>query len=956
MITSEIVKASAGSGKTYNLTERVFSLIRNRDPFIVALTFTKAATAEMQRRILDRIDGCRSPYLEKLHLIMRAGRIHFATLDSFFYLLLAAQGDFFQIADEKETELIRDAIKKAFFREIHRYGKISELIICSRILRTSLEKLTEELHENNSGRFSRNVPQGLDRLIGETARVKNEIKALLEQIQSTGGGLSGRVRTGVVDLAGVAVEDLPGRKALLQQDLSDWKWLGKSIDWAAEPYAQINRIFKQVREKLADHLIQRAVLRELTLTQMHLLYEDVAKEVKDRERKIFFKDVLEELIALDRDDPESRPALMTLLFELGLGGVQHLLIDEFQDTSSDNMALLLPLIEEVLSEVGEDGEGERSLFVVGDWKQMIYAWRGADREAVERHLSRHQGSQLKETFLPYNWRSTPLLIGFFNEIVSSIYSGDEARELQAPPPGKSYSGISEVNLVRVSLQGNRKDTIYEMVVDTLKKKKEEWNCPYSEITLLFRTNNEKEAVAQRLAEAGIGFAEVKGRQILASEEGVSVFSLLAHLFVPSESGLIKKTLELSSLGERLREIAVMKPMIIARYGSPYGLKAVSDVIEMCRGLVSDAVIETYQEEAEAFFRTGGASAEEFLSYLFKVRNRVTVPEPAHSDRVKLATIHGTKGLQFRHVFLLWLEQNRPFPFFLPEYQCHVQFNGDETAFWQGCESPLARIIVEAQAREREKIERERANILYVALTRATHTITVFVKDPGKKDDNSGKSELTGKLISAIENGRFEGDRRQEADGISWRRDYGRCSDEQSKPIRIIPKAILPGIEDAGGFPFGIDRSRLSKEVREGIERGERIHRYLARVRSPGVLPDSHDLSPSEFRAVAGFLADEKVADILFRNGTVFIEQPISNRRLYGIVDRMIIDDDRITLIDFKTGAPGDFIDSYREQALRYVQIVKTLYPDREVEAFLMLIDEDEKVLEIHYPQNEPAHG
>ena len=145
---------------------------------------------------------------------------------------------------------------------------------------------------------------------------------------------------------------------------------------------------------------------------------------------------------------------------------------------------------------------------------------------------------------------------------------------------------------------------------------------------------------------------------------------------------------------------------------------------MCRGLLANPVLEAFREESEAF-PNGGESPKDFLAYIFKVRDKVSVPEPAHSERVKLATIHGAKGLEFPHVFLLWMEQNMPFPFYVPDFKCHVSFNSGETEFWENYDSPLARHLVEAQSMEREKIENEKANTLYVAITRATHSIAHF---------------------------------------------------------------------------------------------------------------------------------------------------------------------------------------------------------------------------------------
>ena len=126
---------------------------------------------------------------------------------------------------------------------------------------------------------------------------------------------------------------------------------------------------------------------------------------------------------------------MSNYFCLGLDRTEHLLIDEFQDTSIGDIAILLPLIDEILSGHGE--RGERSFFAVGDWKQMIYGWRGANREALEMAIGSYiENGVITESSLEYNYRSTPLLISFFNKLVENLFSGKE-RDRNTETTGKN---------------------------------------------------------------------------------------------------------------------------------------------------------------------------------------------------------------------------------------------------------------------------------------------------------------------------------------------------------------------------------------------------------------------------------------------------------------------------------------------------------------------------------------
>ena len=276
MIKSEILRASAGSGKTHCLTHRIYKLIHTGDPFLIALTFTKAATAEMRKRILDWVDESPANYPDKLQQIMRAGRIHFATFDSFFYQLLAAHGDPIEIADEKETKIIKEQIEKVFFEEINKADKVEEIIIACKLMGTSIENLAEKLADDGAQRFLENdISDGkFSRMVAETAKLKEEIKQLLDALKAENSeSLPARIKSNIIGLAGVDIKKLVEKAAFTHPALSGWEWLGKKIDWSSNPFASINRIFIKIRQRLADYLLNRALLRELTLTEMHGVYE-----------------------------------------------------------------------------------------------------------------------------------------------------------------------------------------------------------------------------------------------------------------------------------------------------------------------------------------------------------------------------------------------------------------------------------------------------------------------------------------------------------------------------------------------------------------------------------------------------------------------------------------------------------------------------------------------------------
>ena len=454
---SILLKASAGSGKTTRLTDEVFKRIFTGGKFITALTFTRAATTEMRSRIMEKIASKKElPLLERLRLIMEAGRVGYSTIDSFFYRLFAATGFAPKLADEKaQIELLRE-IEVLFRDNVMQSGKADKLIVAARILRTDLDTLLDALAEEQTiERCLLDMARlnDLDDIMRENGVLRNMLSSLHEKAKALTGQVTSNVNNRVINYLG-DYNSFISKTAATHSDLENYKSLGKNITWNEKPYSRTKRDFSSITEKLPRSWPStRRLLRELAVAFLCEIYFEAADAVKNEKGLIFFHDVRRGLLALDGAASSERPKLMSNYFSLGLDRTEHLLIDEFQDTSKGDIEILLPLIDEILSGRGE--RGERSFFAVGDWKQMIYGWRGADREALEEAIEKYiKNKVITESSLEYNFRSTPLLISFFNELVKNIFTGKEKTETQKPPDEiKAFDGVTEVNLVELEKDG-----------------------------------------------------------------------------------------------------------------------------------------------------------------------------------------------------------------------------------------------------------------------------------------------------------------------------------------------------------------------------------------------------------------------------------------------------------------------------------------------------------------------
>ncbi len=924
---SILLKASAGSGKTTRLTEEVFKRIFIGGKFISALTFTRAATTEMRSRIMEKIaEQKEKPLLERLRLIMEAGRVSYSTIDSFFYRLFAAVGFAPKLADEKEQMELSREIEILFRDDVIQKGKADKLLMAARILRTDIDTLWETLRDERTvERCLLDMARldDLDDMMKQNSVLRNRLKSLYEKADALAEQVTSNVNNRVINYL-ADYNNFISKTVATQCDLGNYKSLGK-IKWDDKPYSELNKIFRDYRKTAEQLAVNRALLRELAVAFLCEIYLEAAAVVKDEKGLIFFHDVRRGLLELDGLTSPERPKLMSNYFSLGLDRTEHLLIDEFQDTSKGDIEILMPLIDEILSGRGE--RGERSFFAVGDWKQMIYGWRGADREALEDAVGKYiQNGEITENSLEYNYRSTPLLISFFNELVAHLFDGKEKTEMQKPPEKvKSFDGITEVNRVELEKDGTSELPFYPAIVEYLKKKKSEYGCSWGDMAVLALTNNHVQKIEVELLKKDIGVAAVKGRQLLSTPEGVAVMFFIAGVLAKEDKKRFVATAAASPLWKDLYgNIEEIRAEFTQKFPRPFGLMAVSCAIELLRGKIAATILDIWQEEAQAFFSESSADVDGFLLRMFNIRYSVKVPEAEDSDNIKVDTIHGTKGLQFKHVFVFWNEEERESPFYLESEKCHVQFSKDEIKFLNASESETAGEILTARETNLARLRREKANVFYVAATRAVRTLTVFL--PKKKNENYRSVHQA--ILNTFERFAPDGSRKEI------------CS-SSGKPEEPQPLIIynVPAKHNNEPEKYGeIDPALVSANIKAGIMRGDRLHRWLARVVHQNALPQAGELNDEEYETAVRFVQRNDVSSVMFRPGNLYIEQQISDKESFGIVDRMIMSDNLITIIDYKSGSMKGLRQKYNEQLKRYTKIMKTLYPAAEIEYFILSID------------------
>ncbi|HET6970706.1 MAG TPA: double-strand break repair helicase AddA, partial [Phenylobacterium sp.] len=222
------------------------------------------------------------------------------------------------------------------------------------------------------------------------------------------------------------------------------KWVGKTSALKGQDALRALLLAEQGRLHEARERIRAAQVAQDTETALTLAdaYLKAYRIEKDAAGALDFADLIERTCRLLRD----RPAAAWVLYKLD-GGIDHILVDEAQDTAPDQWAIVDALTEEFFAGAGGKAEArlKRNLFVVGDEKQSIYSFQGAQPELLLKKFEFHRdratgaGFRFERVDLVTSWRSTPQVLSFVDavfapaELAQAIQPRAEAERVEHRP-------------------------------------------------------------------------------------------------------------------------------------------------------------------------------------------------------------------------------------------------------------------------------------------------------------------------------------------------------------------------------------------------------------------------------------------------------------------------------------------------------------------------------------------
>ncbi len=796
MFNNIIIRASAGSGKTFQLSNRYLDLAFGGVRFdaVLASTFTKKAAGEILDRILIRLaeaateekkrialsegiasgrDIARNEILETLASAVRnLHRLRIGTLDSFFIqiagsfcLELGISPGWSIVEELDDRRYLGEAVRKTFAESrTDDAVRLMHLLSKGEVSRSVTEQALS-LSRELIGLF-RDAPRNAwEKLPKRPLLSPGELFETLEQFKNV---------------------PLPADKRFAAAREKDWQraldgdWPGflesgfpsKILQGESTYYSKpIDGEFAELVRVLVEHakaeLINKlAIQTEATGDLLERVFEQYER-IKQENRALRFDDVTFRLT-----DSRLHDRLEQIVHRID-APTRHLLLDEFQDTSPMQWEVLRPF---ALSAIESHQKSGGSFFCVGDVKQAIYGWRGGVAEIFE--TIENEIRPLTKQGLNRSWRSAPPVIEMVNDLFGKLANnaallepedlGDAAREWEtrfephqtARTELSGYCTLETAPLYDPNRQetelalpesneddaddGEKGDTsqsqtTLRFAITRIAELHRE--SPGATLGVLVRRNQTVARLIFGLKRLGIEASEEGGNPLTDSPAVEIVLSALTFADHPGDSvcryhlatGPLGKVLGLSEEGDESQATAVSQKIRESLSERGYGAVIgdwVAAIAPSCDRRDLDRLLQLlslgYSWESRATVR-----ADRFVDWI-----RSTKVESPSAAKVRVMTIHQSKGLQFDIVVLPELEgkligqppsvvvgrkhpnSGRPDP--TAPIDRVLRYTNETVQTFL----PLSFKQMFADFR-RERVE-ESLCLLYVAITRAIHRLVMIV--------------------------------------------------------------------------------------------------------------------------------------------------------------------------------------------------------------------------------------
>lgn len=710
-------EASAGSGKTFNLVVRYLSLLfmGAKPSKILALTFTNKAASEMQERIEQTLRTLENR--EELLVIAQITGIDKERL----LAKKAAVLEQFLNADLKIMTL-----DKFFARILRKFSLYAGLMpnfttFASQHEQKLLERFLDEVSVDLKDDLLIELSLMMDKRLSSIFAILKELYAKLSEVKKL--SFTPKPYKEYEEKAMAAFETI--RQMVLTckdasstvknsvdcenfENLLSKPWLGRdSLDYSTfkKCYQQeMDDALALVKANCALAMQAREESFFAALGQLLFTYVKSKKALAKEISELGFDDIA----TLVHELLTSRVDSEFLYFRLD-AKIEHILLDEFQDTSILQYEILRPLIKEITSGNGLHENG--SFFFVGDVKQSIYRFRGGV-SALFDFVKRDNGVEVNP--LVVNYRSQKAIVDFVNFAFANKIKDYKDQRVKEGANGGYVEVIKSDDILQTTLLK------VQMLLDLGA------NC--NEIAILTATNGDGEAIESLLKASNIEVVTETTTKLINQERVKALIEYLKYLYFDE---------------------TIYKQNFFALLGRAEFVVAKQDVSRLTlRELVKDAIERYGLFDGELHllrFMELLGKYEDIEQFLFEYERDDTSAAASDLHGVRVLTVHKSKGLEYAHVLVMDRLKKAPASRapIIYEYEgivlkkLYLRMSGRD-----GLDVAYANAL----QKEKALLNEDNLNALYVAFTRARENLFIIAKE---KDSNYEQLSLSATTRGAL---------------------------------------------------------------------------------------------------------------------------------------------------------------------------------------------------------------
>jgi len=691
-------EASAGSGKTFMLVVRYLSLLfKGSDPTkILALTFTNKAAHEMQERIVETLEELehRGEFLEiakvtelspeyllserdKILTMFLNAHTKIMTIDSFFTQVLrkfslyaSLMPDFSTFAAQHEQKLL-----ERFLKEVSSANKRKELInlsLESNKRMSDIFTLLDEFYLKKEELSSISFAQK------STKEFEAEAMEALRNLQSIVSNCKSASPSLIKAVQGDNFDELLGKSWIVKESLEYWVFKKCFTP-------EMNQNLHIIQEAIKGYHRAKEQNFFYALSELVAIYQKAKKSLYMEDSELSFSDVTSLVYDILHKLNDSE----FLYFRLD-AKIEHMLLDEFQDTSITQYEILKPLIKEITSGGGIFENG--SFFFVGDVKQSIYRFRGGV-SALFGEVVDQNGTEVDK--LLTNYRSQKEVIEFVNRSFREKI--------------KNYSD----QLVRAEAQGGyvevvQNDEPLSEAVEQVKKLLS-LGADSNSIAILCATNGDGEAIKNALLGESIEVVTETTTKLINQRSVKAILEYLKYLYFGEEI-------------YKMNFFVLIEETPSKIYGIDFNRVKLLDVVKKA--------IERYKLFSDDFhlvrFLNSVARYSDVEALLFEYERLDTAAASSDIEGVRVLTIHKSKGLEYEHVIVIdsLKRPNVSSDSIIYNYEGITLKN---IYLRTKNRNALDGEYERALEKERALVREDKLNALYVAFTRARENLIIITK-------------------------------------------------------------------------------------------------------------------------------------------------------------------------------------------------------------------------------------